>query len=257
MPDPAPSVGEPSPRRRPSPWRICVPLVFGLAGLLFAATANVAHGSDLRGGFRADLPDLIRAQQREVDRQARSVAGLRDEVADLSRRRAAGDQAVTAVLDGAKDAAASAQVGAVHGSGLRVVLDDAPTDDPAGLPADVVPDDLVVHQQDLQGVVNALWAGGAEALQLMDQRVVATSAVRCVGNVLLLQGRTYPPPYTVTAIGNPESLRAALDASPSVQAYRYYVDHVRLGWEVATEKDVTLPAYDGPLALEHATVATP
>ena len=38
----------------------------------------------------------------------------------------------------------------------------------------------MVHQQDIQAVVNALWAGGADALQIMDQRVISTSAVRMV-----------------------------------------------------------------------------
>ncbi len=57
------------------------------------------------------------------------------------------------------------------------------------------PDDLVVHQQDVQAVVNALWAGGADAVQVMDQRLLSTSAVRCVGNTLLLNGRVYSPPY--------------------------------------------------------------
>ena len=59
----------------------------------------------------------------------------------------------------------------------------------------VSPDVLVVHQQDLQAVMNALWAGGAEAMSLMDQRVISTSAFQCVGNVLSLHGRVYSPPY--------------------------------------------------------------
>ena len=53
-------------------------------------------------------------------------------------------------------------------------------------------DDLVVHQGDVQAVVNALWAGGAEAMSIMDVRVISTSAVRCVGNTLLLHGRSSP-----------------------------------------------------------------
>ena len=48
-------------------------------------------------------------------------------------------------------------------------------------------------------VVNAVWAAGADGVAIMNQRLVATSAVRCVGNVLLLQGRTYSPPFVVTA----------------------------------------------------------
>ena len=79
--------------------------------------------------------------------------------------------------------------------------------------------DLVVHQQDVQAVMNALWAGGAEAMSLQDQRVVSTSAFRCVGNVLCLQGRLYSPPYVIRAIGDPDAMIGRARRDPSVQTY--------------------------------------
>ena len=87
-----------------------------------------------------------------------------------------------------------------------MTLADAPRSADRVLPEDASPDDLVVHQQDVQAVVNALWPGGAEAMQIMDQRVITTSAVRCVGNTLILQGRVYSPPFQITAIGDPQRL---------------------------------------------------
>ena len=95
----------------------------------------------------------------------------------------------------------------------QVSLDDAHRS-AASLPEALGPDDIVVHQQDVQGVVNALWAGGAEAMMIQDQRVIATSAVRCVGNTLFLQGRVYSPPYVIKAIGDTTSIKAALDRRP-------------------------------------------
>jgi uncharacterized protein YlxW (UPF0749 family) len=114
-----------------------------------------------------------------------------------------------------------------------------------------------VHQQDVQAVVNALWSGGAEAMMLQDQRVISTSAVRCVGNTLILQGRVYSPPYTITAIGDAGQLRAALDSSPEVTIYRQYVDALGLGYDLTSRASVTMPAYAGSLDLVHATVSTP
>ncbi|EUA56665.1 hypothetical protein I553_8717 [Mycobacterium xenopi 4042] len=61
----------------------------------------------------------------------------------------------------------------------------------------------MVHQQDIEAVLNALWSAGAEAIQMQDQRIIATSAPRCVGNTLLLNGRTYSRPT-----------RSALSAMP-------------------------------------------
>lgn len=139
------------------------------------------------------------------------------------------------------------------GPAVTVTLRDAPR--PRGgqtLPGNPSPDDLVVHQQDVQGVVNALWAGGAEAMTIMGERVISTSAVRCVGNTLLLHGAVYSPPFTVTAVGDVDRMRAALDRDPLVAVYRQYVDAYGLGYEVNTSGSRRLPGYDGPVELGHA-----
>jgi uncharacterized protein YlxW (UPF0749 family) len=88
----------------------------------------------------------------------------------------------------------------------------------------------------------------------MGVRVISTGAVRCVGNTLILYGRVYSPPFVITAIGNPDAMRVALDASPGVSIYRQDAAAWGLGYQVRTEGDVTLPAYDGSTALQYATV---
>lgn len=86
----------------------------------------------------------------------------------------------------------------------------------------------------------------------MDQRVIATSAVRCVGNTLILQGVVYSPPYVVTAVGDPARLRGALAAEPGVQIYQQYVDAYGLRLDVRTHRSLTLPPFEGTLALRYA-----
>ena len=95
----------------------------------------------------------------------------------------------------------------------------------------------MVHQQDVEAVVNALWAGGAESMMIMDQRVLFNSAVRCSGNVLLLQGKKYSPPFTISAIGPVETMKKALDNSQEVTIYRQYVSAFGLGWQVDEKKE--------------------
>jgi uncharacterized protein YlxW (UPF0749 family) len=121
------------------------------------------------------------------------------------------------------------------------------------LPGGAEPDDLVIHQSDVQAVVNAVWATGAAGVAVMDQRLIATSAVRCVGNTLLLQGRTYSPPFVVTAVADASAVRAQLAASPQVAVFQQAVEAFGLTFEVRELPEVTLPAYDGPLDLEFAT----
>ena len=89
------------------------------------------------------------------------------------------------------------------------------------------PDELVVHQQDIQAVVNALWAGGAQAMTIQGQRVISTTGIKCVGNTVMLHGVPYSPPYRIAAIGNVAALQASLDNSDYVDAYLTFVDDLR------------------------------
>src|SRR6185369_1411557 len=107
----------------------------------------------------------------------------------------------------------------LRGPGLTVRMDDSSLLTNGADLTDASLDQYVIHQQDVEAVVNALWAGGAEAMTIMDQRVISTSAVRCVGNTLLLQGRRYSPAFVIRAIGDPARLRGALDASPGVRTF--------------------------------------
>jgi len=242
-------------RRRTSrrgPWSLLVPLVALLAGLLFSMTAHAAQGTALRDDRNPQLSSLIQDRQRQIDQQSKIAAALRGEV-DRQTTIAGGSDADVAGLQQRADARrAAAGLSAVHGPGLTVRLDDAPRRPDANLPPNVSPDDLVVHQQDVQAVVNALWAGGAEAMSIMGVRVISTSAVRCVGNTLLLNGRVYSPPFVMTAIGNPDALSAALGQSDGVRSFRLAAATLGLGYQVKPEADATVPAYDGSTSLQYA-----
>ena len=230
-------------------WRPLVPVAAIAAGVLFVTSAQTSGGTDLRSGRRLDLTQLIAAQEHDVAAQDAALARLQGEVDALQQQAGAGDAEVAAAQRSADSLAPSVGLTAVHGSGLAVTLDDAPTTAEGTLPPGAGPNDVVVHQSDIQAVVNALWAGGAEAMTLMGQRIIATSAVRCVGNTLLLHGRTYSPPFQIAAIGAPERMQAALDAAPYVLLFREYVDAYGLGYDVSTLGDVTMPAYDGSLGV--------
>jgi uncharacterized protein YlxW (UPF0749 family) len=235
--------------RRPLAGLLGEFLVLAIAGFLFVTSATTANGTQLRSD-RADAVGLLRAEQSRYEAQAKQAAALQREVDSLTARAALGDSAVGELQSRSQNLLVAAGMRPMRGPGLTVTLDDAPRT--SALPSAVRPDDLVVHQQDVQAVVNALWAGGAEAIRLMDQRVISTSAVRCVGNTLILQGRVYSPPYRVTAIGNIATMQRALDESPQVGVYQEYVQAVGLGWSVVRHAGVTVPAYTGSLELRYA-----
>jgi uncharacterized protein YlxW (UPF0749 family) len=180
------------------------------------------------------------------------VQQLQNEVDSLTAQAAPGSAEVARLRAEADTLAPGVGTQAVTGPALTITLNDAKRT-AAGLPEGYTADDIVVHQQDVQGVVNALWAGGAEAMMLQDQRVISTSAVRCVGNTLILQGRVYSPPYVISAIGDQAAMRDALDQSDQVAIYRQYVDLLGLGYDVTSKDQASFPAYAGSLSLLHAS----
>ncbi len=236
-------------RRASLGWRLLVPVTALGAGLMFATSASTAQGTDLRAGRFSQLTDLITSTSASVEQQQKDAALLRQEVASAQRGSAASSSTVAAETARGDALAGAAGLSAVKGPGLTVHLDDAPRPKAGDRAASDNPDDLVVHQQDVQSVINAMWAGGAEAMTVMGERVVSTTAVRCVGNTLLIQGRLVGPPFIISAIGDPEAMRSALDLEPGVALFRQYVEDYGLGYRVARQRTLHLPAYDGPLEL--------
>jgi uncharacterized protein YlxW (UPF0749 family) len=225
------------------------------AGLLFTTSALAARNNELVGSSRqVDLVGLVDSRQDRVESLEKQVASLRGQIDARTAERPDSDSGpLGQALDEADAYAPLAGVAPLSGTAVIVTLNDAPdVPPPAAMPVGVSVDDYVVHQQDLEGVINALWAGGATAMMVMDQRVISTSAVRCVGTVLSLQGRTYSPPYRIAAIGDSDALRRALSSSPSVSIYREYVDELGLGYKVETSARESFPAYRGALALQYA-----
>ncbi|MEU8757850.1 DUF881 domain-containing protein [Streptomyces sp. NPDC048659] len=233
------------------PVRVLTAAVFALAGLIFVTSFNTAKGTNLRtDASLLRLSDLIEERSHKNAGLDETTAALRRQVDALAAR---DDGSTRAQDERLRALEASAGTAETSGTGLTVTLDDAPPNAQAapGYPEPQA-NDLVIHQQDLQAVVNALWQGGAEGIRVMDQRLISTSAVRCVGNTLILQGRVYSPPYKITAVGDRGTLSKALADSPALRNYQLYVKAYGLGWKVDEHKAVTLPGYSGTVDLHYA-----
>jgi uncharacterized protein YlxW (UPF0749 family) len=244
-------------QHRRSVWRFGVPVVCLLAGLLLSATYGVSGGDEIRRSDAPRLVDLVRETQQSVDR----LTAQRDSLATTMDTQHGGspgaDAALAAITDKSARLAVDAGLDPMRGPGLVVTLNDAQRDAEGRFPRDASPDDLVVHQQDIEAVLNALWSAGAEGVQMQDQRIIGTSAPRCVGNTLLLNGRTYSPPYVVTAIGDPGAMQAALAASPLVTLYKQYVVRFGLGYSEEPRAEVELVGHTEPVRMQFAKPAGP
>ena len=141
-------------------------------------------------------------------------------------------------------ASVTSSPGPVTGTGLLVTLANAgpdADDDPVGGSTEEDPRGKV-RDGDLQLVVNALWAAGAEAVSINDQRLGATSAIRFAGEAVLVDFRPVTNPYEIRAIGDPDTLSARFLASPEVGALAVISESFDLRFEFAQEDELTLSA---------------
>ncbi|NMM98905.1 MULTISPECIES: DUF881 domain-containing protein [Bifidobacterium] len=230
---------------------VTVFVVIALTGFLLSTNVRVNRTVTVTN----DTADLVERGVDEANQLQQDVNDLTKQVTNLTDALNAGTK---------NDSESNADSGdsglmlpELSGEGVTVTLDDSPLWENAvnnnGSTANI--NDYVIHQQDVESVVNALWSGGAEAMMIMDQRVLFNSAVICSGNVLSLHGKKYSPPFTISAIGDPQQLREALNDSKAIGILKQYVTVFGIGYKVEKKDDLRFPATAALLQqLKYATV---
>ena len=236
-----------TPRR--SPWSLLVPLVALLAGLLFSMTAHAAQGTALRDDRNPQLSSLIQDRQRQIDQQAKVAAGLRDQVEHQTDVAGGSDADIAALQQRADARRASAGLTAMHGPGLEVSLSNGvPGPDTGGKAG------YLINFQDVQDVVNLLFAQGAEGIAVNGRRITPLTAFSgSEGQIVIDQGTPFTAPVKVAAVGDRNRMQEALDdpsALPDIRA-RQVQFQVHLTFEGSP--DVSLPAYDSSLQIPHVS----
>ena len=232
-------------------WRVATPLVVLVSGTLFGVSAQQSDGLDLRGGRLTDLASVVRAERDDAGDLTAEVASLNAEVEALSS--GLGDRSVARVQEKIATLVDPAGLTEKAGAAVQVTLDDASFEVRAAYEDD--PNDLVVHQQDIQAVANAMWNAGAVAVTIQGQRLISTTGIKCEGNQVTLHGLPYSPPYVIVGIGDPARLQAELTVDPMLAIYRDYTTIPGGGvvWEMTELESAVAPAYAGLLDLTYAT----
>jgi uncharacterized protein YlxW (UPF0749 family) len=191
-----------------------------------------------RSQARSGLVEQIKERERQTDELSARADQLREEV---GRQRDAALSGSTAAR--LRDLEAGTGMGRVRGDGVVVRLADAPGDADAVTGTGAGPPQVLYT--DLQGVANALWSAGAEAVAINGQRLTATSTIRSAGKAILVDFRPVTGPYEVAAIG-PGSMKRRFEQSRIAALMREVADKTGLSFGVREADDLTLPAAPEP-----------
>lgn len=221
-------------------------LVTGLAATQFRSqplppSNRVARDEALRRSV-TQLEDQNRSLKARVQSLQSAVKTGEDE----SARRSSAAQQLKAQVDEQRTLAGLAPL---HGPGLTVLLHDGPD------PND--PNDRslgwLVHYQDLQDIVNLLWASGAEAVAVNGERIVPTSSFHYAGvNILVNNGSRISGPYTVTALGDPSVLANGIDDPNQLAELKSRNRVYGLGFSWLKTTRASVPSYDATFLVKYA-----
>lgn len=150
---------------------------------------------------RADeLQNQLSSEKTKNDELSKEIAALQKQV---------GSNSISGAQDSAQQleqAEILAGLTDVHGPGITVTMDDSKVSPASGQNASA----FVIHDSDILSVLNELRDAGAEALSINDERILATSEVRCAGNTVSINNNRYAAPFVIRAIGDKDKLRSAL-----------------------------------------------
>jgi uncharacterized protein YlxW (UPF0749 family) len=225
-----------------------------LATFLVTSLAATQYRSQpLPPSNRLARDEALRQSVNQLEDQNRAlkahVQGLQAQVKageDESANRSSAVQQVKAQLD---DQKVIAGLTALHGPGLTILLHDgADPSDPADKSLG-----WTIHYQDLQDIVNVLWAAGAEAIAVNGQRVVPNTAFHYAGvNILVNNASRLTGPYTVSALGNPSNLASGLGNPDQLAELKSRNRIYGLGFSWLRSTGLRVPAYDATFLVKYA-----
>lgn len=184
--------------------------------------------SDTRDALQeeqAKLKDELSTTQTSIDARTQSLVSTQK----LDRT----------LVEQSDDAALAAGLVALKGRGVVVTLDDAPAGD--------LTEQAIAHAADLRDIVSLLRGSGAEAISINDERVVATTAIDCIVNTILVNETRLSNPFVVRAIGDADKLARLLDDPQVLQDLHRRVLSEGVVFKVESSSEVTVAAYQGTM----------
>ncbi|MDI6799157.1 MAG: DUF881 domain-containing protein [Actinomycetota bacterium] len=223
---------------------------FFLLGLLISTSfySQEAFKRGLPDYRKQTLLDSIKELEKEKEVFKANIINLRDKVETYEREAAATGGSLATFSKESEDLKEAAGLTLVSGSGLEITLADSPS-----FPEYENPNNYIIHDYDLRTAVNALLKGNPKGIAINDERLVATSSIRCAGSTIMVNSTRISTPYTIFAVGDPQRLKESLELDLAFsQLSKDYAESFGLLVNVKRRAKITLPAYKGRLLLEHA-----
>lgn len=211
---------------------------FFLAVMITAQVTTMSKSEEiLKGKREGELADSLVSLQRDYDELKAKYDESQEIVEEYQTNSATNDSLIASMKNQINTLSLLAGTTDVQGEGIIITLYDGNNSG------------SLVHDSDVLTVVNELRVAGAEAISVNDQRIITTSAIRCVGSVIQVNYQKVAAPFEIKAIGNAQYLESALTIKNGVVDV---LNGYGLKVTLTRESDIKIPKYDGVLSFNFA-----
>jgi uncharacterized protein YlxW (UPF0749 family) len=208
--------------------------VAAILGLLIVVQLRgQTGGSELQSKTAQDLSAIIANQSTENDRLRSEVGTLQDQLAELRADRATGATSVGQITSELGRLRAWSGLDPIAGRGIEIAISGE------------------IDAASVDELLNELRNAGAEAIAIEDVRVVAGTTVSGVPGSLDVDGVLLRDPFTIQAIGKPETLVGSLTRVGGIIAQLSATTPAATVDVQPVDKRMTLPASKRDLVPAH------
>ncbi|MDQ7822693.1 MAG: DUF881 domain-containing protein [Candidatus Eremiobacteraeota bacterium] len=232
-------------------WEIPVAFACVVLGIMMALLFRLQK----KEGFplynqRTDLIKMVNELERQRNKLESDLTDKKKRLEEFESAAGKEEDVLKAMKNQLETARMEAGFLPVKGPGIVVELNDSPK---SPSPKDD-PFYFIIHDVDLDTLVNELWASGAEAVSINDQRIVTTTAIRCVGPTVLINSVRIAAPYKVAAIGPSKDMEGALRTPGGFMDYMAPAMQHGVTLRINRYETVDVPEFKGSLMLRYAKV---
>lgn len=226
-------------------WQVYVgsaALIFGLAFSQLLPGQLQAQGDISNKNLT--LVETIKQLEADISAMEAEISLLRQETEALQNSEAGDRDISMEIREDMQLQLTEAGLTELTGEGILITLNDNARGAAAAKakdPDNYRPNDYIIHDKNLLYLVNELKQAGAQGIAINNQRVAASSDIRCVGTVIMVNSTRVAPPFEIAALGNSGRLKNAMDNSREF----HYLTQNDFPVTVETQKNLVLPPYTG------------
>ena len=216
--------------------------------LIISAQLNTVGNTNVisEGMREAELLSEISKLRRDIEDLTEDYEKSQSVVEEYKTNASTNDLLIATMTEDLNKSKLLAGLTDVEGEGVVITIEDSQTID-----SDLTIEAGLVHDTDITAILTELKAAGVEAISVNGQRIISTSAIRCVGPTIQVNSVKVASPFYIKAIGNADYLESALNIKGGI------VDNLR-GYgiiiNVERQDDIEISKYDGTLKFKFAEV---